>query len=131
MVSLDFVVGNSADDFEKLVRVHRVTLDRESGEAVQDCPFMPSKVVLNDSEKCFVLFGDNGVLVGNFPAMLQNYRHSKADREDGRLAEPAKDCEVACVPVPLDDVDDKEAVVVQAEFSSQNTNYLLVLLRKK
>ena len=63
--------------------------------------------------------------------MLQNFRHSKADKEDVMLAQPAKDCEIACVPVPLDDVDDNDAIVVQAEFSSQNTNYLLLLLRSK
>lgn len=55
-------------------------------EDKSDLAFLPSKLAVNESESSFVIYGDKGVVVGNFPSLLQNFRHSRDDKEDEQLA---------------------------------------------
>jgi len=64
--------------------VHPVTYERsiQKGrgygiEVTPDLHFKPTHINMNQTETSFVLHGDKGILVGNFPAMLQIYRHKR------------------------------------------------------
>ena len=75
LVSLDYVSPDQMLD--KMVQVHSLTheipVERGYGvENVANMHFKPTKITLNETESSFVIYGDKGIFVGNFPAMLQN-----------------------------------------------------------
>lgn len=132
LVSLDFLDGESPTD--KMVQVHPIVYERacEKGWGIEqscDLQFQPTKMSLNQTESSFVLYGDRGILVGNFPSMLQNFRQKRTDSQNLEL--PPSDLEIDCEVVAFDELDKSETLsVVQAEFAVQNTNYLSVLFHE-
>ena len=75
LVSLDYVSPDQMLD--KMVQVHSLTheIPAERGygvENVANMHFKPTNIRLNETESSFVIYGDKGIFVGNFPAMLQN-----------------------------------------------------------
>lgn len=40
---------------------------------------MPSRIVIDKNETYFAIWGERGILVGEFPTMLQNLRQKRDD----------------------------------------------------
>ena len=61
------------------------------GEPSGDLDFEPTKLEINQEKGCFVVYGEKGILVGNFPALLQNMVNSREEQQDERLVQPGRD----------------------------------------
>ena len=95
-------------------------------------PFEPTDIVTNIAETAFVLYSSHGVFVGNFPSNLENMRQSRECSQN--LHQPVHN-----LPIELELVypesfqvqqrDDDQLTILQAEFNTLNTNYLNVLMR--
>ena len=58
-----------------MVKVHPLVIDQEvrHGYGIEQSAnlhFKPTGIKLNETESSFVIYGDTGICVGNFPALL-------------------------------------------------------------
>ena len=84
LVSLDYV--GSEIPLDRIVQVHQITIESipESGYGIENTPnlpFGPTQLHLNinPNESNFVVYGERGIIVGNFPVLLQNLQHRRSD----------------------------------------------------
>ena len=66
--------------------MHQLTIEDfpESGYGIvktPNLPFGPTNLHLNinPNESNFVAYGERGIIVGNFPVLLQNLQHRRSD----------------------------------------------------
>ena len=83
LVNLDAIDSESLTD--AMVQVHPIVYERAAKngwgfEQSHHLEFPPVKMSLNETESSFVIYGDRGIMVGNFPSMLQNFRQKRNDR---------------------------------------------------
>ena len=76
LVSLDYV-GGSETPLDKIVQVHQLTIESipESGYGIEKTPNLPFSPTflhlnINPNESNFVVYGERGIIVGNFPVLL-------------------------------------------------------------
>ena len=130
LVTLDYCTPDAVTD--KMVQVHALQTEMpvRNGYGFEDSPyfdFAVTRLAINELETSFLAYGKKGILVANFPSMLQNMSQKRDDR--GNLEAAPQDLAIECEMVAADELEDTESLeVLQAEFSVLNTNYLSVLL---
>ena len=99
-----------------MIRVHRITYEKapERGwgdiESTPNLHFKPTHLKLNHLETSFVLYGERGIFVGNFPALLQNFKHKREDQQD--LEKAPSDMDIECLCVAQNEMEDNQAQTV-------------------